>query len=144
MSMVPNTTVRPSIPGQPNGLPNQPNVQPTGLPYGQNQQLHQAQAQAPIPNTQGSQLDQALHDARTQMPSPQQVGLTPLDAPTERPNEHVMTGAQPPNGIGPPAGGMQAGPQVGQNAMADLLDQMAQASGSSALAEMAQKARAGA
>jgi hypothetical protein len=141
--------IHPTMPGQPNGNPAQPDVQPTGLPYGQSQQLNQAQQAAPVPNTQGSQLAQAIQDAKN-TPSPQgQTGLTPLDAPTERPYEHVMTGASGPFGVGqqaaaptPPAGQGENGQANSQ--MAQLFDQIAQISGSSRMQQLAQQARSNA
>src|ERR1019366_2728336 len=136
--------ISPTMPGQPNGNPNQPNVQATGLPYGESGQLHQGQSAAPLPNSQGSQLAQAIQDAHN-TPAPNQTGLTPLDAPTERPYEHVMTGASGPYGVGTPAAAPQA-PGGGENGqvnsqLANLFDQIAQVSGSSRMQELAQQAR---
>jgi hypothetical protein len=138
--------ISPTMPGQPNGNPNQPNVQATGLPYGESGQLHQGQSAAPLPNSQGSQLAQAIQDAHN-TPAPNQTGLTPLDAPTERPYEHVMTGASGPFGIGapaatPPAPAAGAGENGQANdQLANLFDQIAQASGSQRMQELAAQAR---
>ena len=139
--------VHPQIPGQANGRPNQPDVQPTGLPYGQSQALNQSQAAAPVPNTQGSQLAQAIQDARGMAP-PGGTGLTELGAPTERPYEHIMTGASGPGGIGQPVA-PQVPPTQGENSqvnsqLADLFDAIAQASGSNRMKNLAQQARAAA
>ena len=139
--------VHPQIPGQANGRPNQPDVQPTGLPYGQSQALNQSQAAAPVPNTQGSQLAQALEGAR-QMAPPGGTGLTELGAPTERPYEHIMTGASGPGGIGQPVA-PQVPPTQGENSqvnsqLADLFDAIAQASGSNRMKNLAQQARSAA
>jgi hypothetical protein len=139
--------VHPQIPGAPNGRPNQPDVQPTGLPYGQSQALNQSQAAAPVPNTQGSQLAQALEGAR-QMAPPGGTGLTELGAPTERPYEHIMTGASGPGGIGQPVA-PQVPPTQGENSqvnsqLADLFDAISQASGSNRMKNLAQQARSAA
>ena len=90
-------------PGQPNGAPN---VQPTGLPYGESQALHQAQAALPIrnptpqmataPNTQPPDLNQALTDARGMPQSP-----SLLTQPTQRPDEPITAGMATGPGPGP-------------------------------------------
>lgn len=138
-------TPKPDYAGQPNGRPEQPDVVPTGLPYGQAGAMRQGEQAAPLPNTQGSQLAEAIQGAK-QMPAPTQSGLTPLDASTERPWEHVMTGASGPYGIGQPAAQPQAGqgenPQMNSQ-IADLLDQIGAISGSSRMQALAQQARGG-
>jgi hypothetical protein len=139
-------TPSPQMPGQPNGRPNQPVTVPTGLPYGQAGQMAQGESAAPLPNSQGSQLAQALQDAKQSTPSPEQTGLTPLDAPSERPYEHVMTGASGPFGIGAPAAGPPPAAGSGENGqmngqLANLFDMIAQVSGSTRMQQLAQQAR---
>lgn len=140
--------VRPDLPGQPNGRPNQPVTVPTGLPYGQASQMSQGEQSAPLPNGD-AMFAHALEQARTQVPAgqPQLSGVTPMDAPTERPNEHIMTGALQPQGIGaqhPMLGGGGAGapdvPAGAQSGIAQLLSSMADATGSSKLQHLAQAA----
>lgn len=74
-------------------MANQPNRVPTGLPYGQGEQLAQMQKVAPIPQTSAPQPSTGVASAAgprrdTQYAPP----VVPLDAPSFRPNEHVMDG----------------------------------------------------
>lgn len=125
-------------PGQPNGQP--PAIQvPTGLPYGEHQQLQQ-QAQA-VPQQQpqpgaapGGQpqpfsIASAMAAAK-QMPKPSQHQL--LTRPSERPNEPVTAGlpgspAQPP-----------APRQVGN--LSSMIQAVAHAANSPALSQLAARA----
>lgn len=78
-----------------NQVPTQPAAAPTGLPYGQRQELIGLQRAAPIVDEQ-ARLGQAIAAARAQaMPA------TPLSAPTERPLEPVTTGLARGPGPGP-------------------------------------------
>jgi hypothetical protein len=125
--------------GQPNGLPVQV---PTGLPYGENQALSQDQKQVPMgaaPSAPaapqgpppGGQMDQAANDAQQfQMPQ-----LGKLTRPTERPQEPVTAGI---TGGPQPLGQAQPGPTPG---IADMLSSIARVSGSSAIAQLAQRAQ---
>lgn len=125
-----------------NGRAAQPDVVPSGLPYGQAAPIAaQEQSGGPMPNTQGSQLADAFEAARKGIPGRNQRAITPLNAPTQRPGEHIMTGAMGPNGIGQP---VSAPPPAPSNAVADSLDAMAAATGSPTLLYMAQATRNGA
>jgi hypothetical protein len=65
-------------------------------PYGAGTDAIQAQKAIPIANALGQQSAQPVAPPPSvqQSPVPQApVTVTPLDAPTQRPNEHVMTGA---------------------------------------------------
>lgn len=59
---------------------------PTGLPYGERQQLEQAQQAVPV---QGQQDWTALAAQAAQHPT---QNVTPLDAPTQRPDEPITAG----------------------------------------------------
>jgi len=64
----------------------QPNQQYTGMPYGQNKQVNDQQASAPM--------------AGNPVPSTTAVPINPLLSPTERPNEPITHGVD----VGPGAG----------------------------------------
>lgn len=127
-------------PGQPNGQPIQV---PTGLPYGENQQLTQAQQAVPLgaapiapanpPGVNGGGDPTAALQAARQFQMPQNP---PLERRTERPTEPVTAGlpGQPPGQTPPVASAAQPG-------MAALIGRMAQASGSAALSQLAQRAQ---
>lgn len=127
--------VRPEPAGQPNGHPakvSMPKV-PNGLPYGERQQMEQSMRQVPVPNTAPSGMidKQALQSGDWRTPV-----LTPLDAPSERPFEHVMTGA-----IGQPTAtptSQMAGLQGGS--IGSLLQQLSTMTGSDTLADLARRA----
>ncbi len=106
----------------------QPISVPTGLPYGERQELVQAQQQAPLPQ-QAQGIDQAVQAAQAHQFQP--VGLS---APTQRPNEPIQHGL--PSGPG-------AGPEVLQpmTGASSSLQQLAATSGSPAIAAMAERAR---
>ena len=83
--------------------------------YGDGQELANLQAQAPLSatNMQGrkmtpSQIAQAASNAAGQQSNPQQnqMPVTPLNAPTQRPNEPVTTGSPMGPGAGPEALGI--------------------------------------
>lgn len=138
-------TVKP--PGQPNGRPIQADV-PTGLPYGERGRLtsdiantppiagppQMRRAMRPPPATTdftGAGGADAFENAISNWQAP---AVTPLTAASERPGEHVMTGAiGRPNSVLPPAA---------PGNLADLLSGIAQATGSNALAELATRAGA--
>jgi hypothetical protein len=136
--------VAPAPAGQPNGQ--QPVAVPTGLPYGENQQLQQAQqavhlpgaapapAAGPAPAGPGSPLPQGALQAAQQYQMPQ---LPPLERDSERPNEPVTAGL--PSGPGP---GPSTPGSPGATGLSDLLGQMAKQSGSVALSQLAQRAQA--
>ena len=133
--------------GQPNGQApvaqpsTQPIQAPTGLPYGENQQLVQAQQQQPLPASPGGpppapaapggggpmDVGAAMQAARQfQMPN-----LPDFQRPTERPNEPVTAGL-PGSPSGPAASG------VGN--MSSLLSMLAQASNSASISQLAGRA----
>jgi len=97
-----------------------------GMPsYGDGQELMNLQAQAPMSATRlggNAPAPSALAAAAQQGAQQQQGGMaqqvTPLSAPTQRPNEPVTTGAPMGAGAGPEALGIQPGaaPQGGQSA----------------------------
>lgn len=105
----------------------QPVQVPTGLPYGEAQQLEQAQQQAPLPQEGG--MEQAVAAALGHNFQP--VGI---NAETERPYEPIQHGL---------AGGPGGGPEQMQNSTAtsDMLMRLAQSTGNAALMTMAQRAR---
>ena len=77
----------------------QPVQAPTGLPYGEAQQLQQAQqGQAvPQPQTPPQSLDVQAHQAAQNTQPPSQL----IHAPTERPDEPLTTGLPTGPGAGP-------------------------------------------
>ena len=88
----------------------------SGMPnYGDGQELANLQAQAPMSSSgiQGqkmtpSQIAQAASNGASQQANPQQnqMPLTPLNAPTQRPDEAVTTGSPLGPGAGPEALGI--------------------------------------
>lgn len=85
---------------------------PTGLPYGEHKAQIDAQRALPLPDN-----------------------LTPLDAPTQRPTEHVMTGAPMGPGSGPEILGLPPEPGP-DSAVADKLRAMYLAHPNRDLAEL--------
>lgn len=85
----------------------QANEHPTGLPYGQGQQLQESQSSvplpssAPVPATPSTQTTPGQPDFQGSLAAAaaHQSNVTPLDAPTDRPSEPVTAGA--PFGPGP-------------------------------------------
>jgi hypothetical protein len=127
--------------GQPNGIPTQakppaqPITVPTGLPYGEHQQLQAAQQAQPLPQAPGPPtMSDAMGAARQmQMPAPGSMSVT---RPTERPNEPVTAGLP-----GSPIGAAQpAQRQVGN--LSSMISAVAQAAGSPALSQLAARAAA--
>lgn len=85
----------------------QPIRVPTGQPYGARQAAVQSQQANPLP-----QVPQPRPVQARPMTGPPQEPPTPLDAPTQNPNEHVMTGSPLGPGAGPQDIGMGQGDQV--------------------------------
>ena len=135
--------VQPQPQGQPNGQPIQV---PTGLPYGENQQLQQAQSAVPLPGMPQAPtpppgasgqppggIAAALGAARQfQMPD-----MGNFQRGTERPGEAVTAGL--PGGPAPAPG---AQPTQNTASMASMLTRMAAATGSAALSQLAGRAAA--
>lgn len=138
-------TVKP--PGQPNGRPTQASV-PTNLPYGERGRLTgdiaaTPKIAGPVPphrpmRPPPADVDYtqpgALDDTDGMMGNWQPPQVTPITAPTERPNEHPMTGA-----LGRPDSILQ--PNAPTN-LADVLSGIAASTGSQALADLATRAGA--
>lgn len=130
--------------GQPNG---QPVTVPTGLPYGENQQLAQAQAAVPLPaaptgapppppNQPAAPVDmQSAMAAAANMPMPNRGGLT---RPSERPGEPVTAGLP----MGPMPSTGQPPQQAPNGSISAMLAKMAAATGSAALSQLAGRATA--
>lgn len=133
--------------GQPNGLPVQV---PTGLPYGEHQELSQAQHAVPGAAPPQPQAPQAPAGGPPGPAAPQQAPLDlgramqaakafqmpptgALTRPTERPNEPVTAGLP-----GGPVNG--ATPQTGS--LSSMLNALAQASSSAAISQLAARAQA--
>ena len=147
---VPNTpTGPPPGGGQPNG---QAVMVPTGLPYGENQALQQAQAAVPLAGGGGAPPGLPPSSAPQAAP-PSGGGGMPPDAqqaarqfqmpdlnvmgPTQRPHEPVT--ACLPSGPGPGTTPQQQGGSQGLAAMLTVMSQMAN---SPALAQLASRATA--
>lgn len=60
---------------------------PTGMPYGENKALRDAQKAVPMGNP-----EMAVAEPPSVSPAPVPVTPVPLTAPTQRPNEDVLTG----------------------------------------------------
>lgn len=120
---------------QPNGRPTQADV-PTGLPYGEAGQLKQQIANTPPPPPGITPQAHAARQALSAMPQP---NLTPLFAPTERPNESVLAGAAR-GGVGPV--NPMALPQTPNSSVSQILSQVAAATNSPKLRELAAQAMA--
>jgi len=68
-----------------------PKAAPTGMPYGENQKLMDAQSAVPMGSPE---METAAPMATEEsIPMAQKVTPVPLTAPTERPNENILTGA---------------------------------------------------
>lgn len=103
---------------------------PTGLPYGERQQLEQAQQAAPVPQAAGTPMeDPAMAAAAAHNFQP-----VPLNAPSNRPFEPITHGL--PSGPG-------AGPEILSNSggVANTLARLAASTGNSAIQEMANRAK---
>jgi len=105
----------------------QPVSAPSGLPYGERQELETAQQQAPLP--QQASLDQILAAAMQHSFQP-----TMLNAETSRPNEPIQHGLPTGPGGGPEV--MGAPPRT-----SDMLQQLADQTSNTFLLTMAQRAR---
>lgn len=123
-----------------------PVAAPTGLPYGENQALSNAQrtipmAPAPTPAAGPPPAPGGGSGGPAAPPAPLPVpGANPLFRPTERPNEPVTAGLASGPGAGPEALG-SFGQGVGEN-MAQMLGAAAQAAGSPTLGFLARQASA--
>lgn len=132
--------------GQPNGIPQQvqPIQTPTGLPYGENQQLTQDQQQAPLPQAPSAPVGGAdqgppAPDFQAALSAAKGFTVPPnvtMMRPSDRPNEHVTAGIP-----GSAAGG--PGPQARQvGSLSSMISAVAAASGSAALSQLASRAAA--
>lgn len=145
--LVPKPVVRNPSALQPNGRPIQADV-PTGLPYGERGRLT-ADIRAtptirtprppgrplpPIPTGVDFTAPGALDDPNAVLGNSTAPQLTPMLSPTERPDEHPMTGAigRPDSVLGVAAPGSLAG----------LFSGLAQQTGSAALGALASRAEA--
>lgn len=123
----------PANPGRPD-LNQQPITTPTGLAYGENQQLASAQAAAPLPQAPAPPtMNQALDAAR----SMQFPGQT-LGDPSNMPNEHVTTGLS----VGPGAGPEVLTPPPGAPTVAATYQHLADTTGDPTFIALAQMASA--
>ena len=68
-----------------------PKSAPTGLPYGENKKLMDAQSAVPMANPEMETVEPQAPEEST--PMAQKVTPVPLTAPTQRPNENILTGA---------------------------------------------------
>lgn len=68
-----------------------PKAAPTGMPYGENKKLMDAQSAVPMSNPEMETAAPMAPEGST--PMAQKVTPVPLTAPTERPNENILTGA---------------------------------------------------
>lgn len=105
----------------------QPIQAPTGLPYGQRQQVVAAQQSQPLPGDPYRQALQGATQAATAASFP--TGL--MNAPTARPNEPITHGLSTGPGAGPEV--LQRRP----NRISGQLQALADAVGDSSLAELA-------
>jgi len=133
------TTGGPKTPGgQPNGRPFIAADVPKNLPYGERGNIQSAVAATPTPPPPG--VSPEAHAAHLAMQS-YRPNLTPLFAPTERPNEHILTGSAGPGGIGPP-NPMAVPPPALQTSVASMLATMANQTSSPTISALAQRAAA--
>ncbi|HET6873993.1 MAG TPA: hypothetical protein VFH70_04405 [Acidimicrobiales bacterium] len=108
--------------------------------YGAVQAQMEAQRQVPMAAPPSTPAPQAAPGGPTPAPSPIPPGAHgPIDRPTERPTEPVTAGAALGPGPGPAA--IPQGPSNPQNTnLSTMLAQIAQATGSQAIANLAQHA----
>ena len=66
-----------------------PKAAPTGMPYGENKKLMDAQAAVPMANPA---MPAPMETPAPSAPPEARVTPIPLTAPTERPNENILTG----------------------------------------------------
>jgi hypothetical protein len=114
---------------------------PTGLAYGQHQALVDAQRQIPMgPAGAATPAPAAPPPAAPAPPAVLPGSLGAFDRPTDRPGEPVTAGLPTGPGPGPEVLGL-GGPMLGKS-LADVLSDVASASASPELAQLAQRARA--
>lgn len=70
-----------------------PKAAPTGMPYGENQKLMDAQSAVPMGNPEMETVSPEAQAVGAEIPMAQKVTPVPLTAPTERPSENILTGA---------------------------------------------------
>jgi septal ring-binding cell division protein DamX len=70
-----------------------PKAAPTGMPYGENKKLMDAQSAVPMGNPEMETVAPQEQPSMAQAPMAQKVTPIPLTAPTQRPNENILTGA---------------------------------------------------
>jgi hypothetical protein len=70
-----------------------PKAAPTGMPYGENKKLMDAQSAVPMGNPEMEKVAPQEQPPMAQAPMEQRVTPIPLTAPTQRPNENILTGA---------------------------------------------------
>lgn len=128
---MPRKSKTPMNPGRPD-LDQQPISAPTGLPYGENKALTDAQQVAPLPQAPAPPSQEQIMAAAKAMPFPSGT----LGDPTDRPNEPVTHGL---------ASGPGAGPEVlsrpaGAPTVARTLGALASDSGDPGIMALAQLA----
>lgn len=69
-----------------------PKSAPTGMPYGENKKLMDAQSEVPMGNPEMEKTSPTTSVTES-VPMTQKVTPVPLTAPTERPTENILTGA---------------------------------------------------
>ena len=118
----------------------------SGMPnYGDGQQLMDLQASAPMASTPGPKapsktaITQAAQTAGPMQAMQPQAPLTPLSAPTQRPNEPVMTGVNAGAGLGASALGPQQDQVNYQNAKQYLQSMASNPTASPALKAIASR-----
>lgn len=116
------------VAGQPTGVT--PPVDYRNGPYGQEKELNAAAAQPTLPAATTDPMAQAEQEALTAQPRA-------LLDPTERPDEHVMSGLAVGGGPGPEALGQPTMPRV-----ASVIDALAARTGNPVLASLAAEAAA--
>lgn len=104
----------------------------TGLPYGQNGQLNADQASAPLAQTPDAG---AAPKPRAQRGAPPSA-VTPLGAPTQRPDEPVTAGAALGPGPGPEALGLPSPATQSYQTALSTLQSVAATSGNSEVAAL--------
>lgn len=111
----------------------QPVALPTNLPYGERQQLQQAQQGAPLPQMAATPQGTAGVDPAIAAAAAHNFQPTPLNAPTQRPHEPIQHGL---------ASGPGGGPEVlgHDDSMAGMLSALAQSTNNPSLQAMAQRA----
>jgi len=70
-----------------------PKSAPTGMPYGENKKLMDAQSAVPMGTPEMEKVAPQEQASIEQTPMAQKVTPVPLTAPTERPDENILTGA---------------------------------------------------